>query len=233
MKRVDPHKLLTQICYRPEIDGLRALAVLPVVLFHAFPEYVPGGFIGVDVFFVISGFLISGIIFHEQSIEAFSLRRFYERRVRRIFPALLLVLATTAIAGWWIFLHVRFCQPGQTTHRKRAIRSEYLFLVSVGIFQPRTERSIAASMVARRRGTILYRLANCPHRPSKPIEVGTRRDHIDSSRVFHPQHRACGKSRSRFLFASHACVGAHVLSLEVTPDTFFLFFKKLKNNYEI
>lgn len=73
--------------YRPEIDGLRALAVLPVVIFHASPNLLPGGFIGVDIFFVISGFLITRIIANEIETGQFSLLRFYERRVRRILPA--------------------------------------------------------------------------------------------------------------------------------------------------
>src|SRR5258708_32260423 len=84
--------------YRPDIDGLRAVAVLAVIAFHGFPEYVTGGFVGVDVFFVISGFLISGIIFDETRTGLFSLPRFYARRVRRIFPALLLVLVVSIFA---------------------------------------------------------------------------------------------------------------------------------------
>ena len=78
--------------YRPDIDGLRAIAVLLVVCFHAFPEAIPGGFIGVDIFFVISGFLITGIIARELDQQRFSLATFYVRRVRRIFPALIFVL---------------------------------------------------------------------------------------------------------------------------------------------
>lgn len=86
--------------YRPDIDGLRAFAVLIVVAFHAYPDIVKGGFIGVDVFFVISGYLISTIIFQNLKKETFSFKEFYARRVRRILPALLIVLAATAIAGW-------------------------------------------------------------------------------------------------------------------------------------
>ena len=85
--------------YRPDIDGLRAVSVLAVVAFHAFPSLVPGGFVGVDVFFVISGFLISGIIFDELRRDEFTLQKFYARRVRRIFPALIVVLAASAFAG--------------------------------------------------------------------------------------------------------------------------------------
>src|SRR5262249_43842904 len=77
--------------YRPDIDGLRAVSILLVVLYHAQPELVPGGFIGVDVFFVISGFLITRIIMTEIKAGNFSPTRFYARRVRRIFPALITV----------------------------------------------------------------------------------------------------------------------------------------------
>jgi peptidoglycan/LPS O-acetylase OafA/YrhL len=79
--------------YRPEIDGLRALAVLPVILFHAGFELFSGGFVGVDVFFVISGYLITSIIVSEITEEKFSILNFYERRARRILPALFFVMA--------------------------------------------------------------------------------------------------------------------------------------------
>ena len=85
--------------YRRDVDGIRALAVLAVVAFHFFPEYLPGGFVGVDVFFVISGFLISRIIWSELERGTFSVRRFYSRRIRRIFPALACVLASSWVIG--------------------------------------------------------------------------------------------------------------------------------------
>jgi peptidoglycan/LPS O-acetylase OafA/YrhL len=85
--------------YRPDIDGLRAVAVLSVVLFHAYPDAIPGGFIGVDIFFVISGYLISTIIFNNLNHNRFSIVDFYKRRVRRIFPALSLVLLATLGLG--------------------------------------------------------------------------------------------------------------------------------------
>jgi hypothetical protein len=85
--------------YRPDIDGIRALAVLSVFIFHLHPGLLPGGFLGVDIFFVISGYLIPGIIVHENSLRTFSFTCFYARRIRRIFPALfavLLILGTIA-----------------------------------------------------------------------------------------------------------------------------------------
>ncbi|KAF0701243.1 Aste57867_8237 [Aphanomyces stellatus] len=87
------------ISYRPDIDGLRALAVVPVVLFHAYPMALPGGFIGVDIFFVISGYLISSILFKEHARGTFTYADFYSRRIRRIFPALILMLVFTLTLG--------------------------------------------------------------------------------------------------------------------------------------
>lgn len=99
--------------YRPDIDGIRAIAILCVVAFHAFPGYLPGGFVGVDVFFVISGFLISGIIFEGLRKGEFSFSRFYSHRVRRIFPALIVVLVCTFAAGWFLLLPDEFKQLGK------------------------------------------------------------------------------------------------------------------------
>ncbi|MGA1804336.1 acyltransferase family protein [Rhizobium sp. HT1-10] len=88
--------------YRPEVDGLRTVAVLLVVFFHAFPSMLPGGFIGVDIFFVISGFLITGILRRELGSGSFSIVRFYARRLRRIAPALLLVLTAVLLAASYL-----------------------------------------------------------------------------------------------------------------------------------
>src|SRR3954447_26812846 len=85
--------------YRPDIDGIRAMSILSVVGYHAYPDMVPGGFVGVDIFFVISGFLITRIIVHRLACDSFSVVRFYQRRVRRIFPALVIVLVATYAAG--------------------------------------------------------------------------------------------------------------------------------------
>jgi len=104
---------LLQPKYRPDIDGLRAIAILAVVIFHAFPNYLKGGFIGVDIFFVISGFLISTIIFDNLDKESFSFAEFYARRVRRIFPALILVLRACFIFGRFALLADEFNQLGK------------------------------------------------------------------------------------------------------------------------
>ncbi len=96
--------------YRPDIDGLRAIAVLSVVAFHAFPSLVSGGFIGVDVFFVISGYLISTIIFVNLDKGTFSFTDFYSRRIRRIFPSLLIVLIACFCFGWFTLFADEFKQ---------------------------------------------------------------------------------------------------------------------------
>ena len=87
--------------YRPDIDGLRALAILSVMLFHAFPSALRGGFVGVDIFFVISGFLISRIVFTGLANGNFRFVDFYVHRIRRIFPAMLIVLLTALVFGWY------------------------------------------------------------------------------------------------------------------------------------
>lgn len=99
--------------YRPDIDGLRAVAILPVVAYHAFPGRMPGGFIGVDVFFVISGFLISSIIFSKLDQDNFDLSEFYARRIRRIFPALIAVLSACLIYGFFSLLADEYRQLGK------------------------------------------------------------------------------------------------------------------------
>src|SRR3954451_15897369 len=98
--------------YRPDIDGLRAVAILSVVAYHAFPKLAGGGFIGVDIFFVISGFLISGIIFDGLARNTFTFRGFYARRIRRIFPALALVLLACWGLAWRTLFADQFAQLG-------------------------------------------------------------------------------------------------------------------------
>ncbi len=99
--------------YRPDIDGLRAVAVLAVVAFHAFPTRFAGGFIGVDIFFVISGFLISTIILRSTEGGTFRFSDFYARRVRRIFPALLLVLSSCYLSGWFLLFADEYRELGK------------------------------------------------------------------------------------------------------------------------
>jgi peptidoglycan/LPS O-acetylase OafA/YrhL len=126
---------LAHPAYRPDIDGLRAIAVLLVVIHHAFPQSLPGGFIGVDVFFVISGFLISTIIFQNLEQGSFSFLDFYKRRVKRIFPALCLVLAASFVCGWFLLLPADYKQLGKHMAAGAAFVSNFAFWNESGYFE--------------------------------------------------------------------------------------------------
>jgi peptidoglycan/LPS O-acetylase OafA/YrhL len=120
--------------YRPDVDGLRAIAVMLVLNFHAFPNALPGGFIGVDVFFVISGFLITGIITRELELGRFSVVEFYNRRIRRIFPALIVVLSVTLALGWFWMLPSAFAQLGSDSFASAAFLANIALLLRSGYF---------------------------------------------------------------------------------------------------
>jgi peptidoglycan/LPS O-acetylase OafA/YrhL len=120
--------------YRAYIDGLRAVAVLSVVGFHASPRQIHGGFVGVDIFFVISGFLISGIIYNALRKDQFSYLEFYIRRVRRIFPALLAVLCVCLIGGWFLLLPDEYRQLGRQVWAGAGFASNILFWTQAGYF---------------------------------------------------------------------------------------------------
>jgi peptidoglycan/LPS O-acetylase OafA/YrhL len=125
--------------YRAEVDGLRALAVLPVILFHAGVQAVPGGFLGVDVFFVISGYLISRIILDEMEAGRFSLLSFYERRARRILPALFVVMAFTFPFAWWLAPPDTFSSYLASLRATALFFSNIHFWQSLGYFNPTAE----------------------------------------------------------------------------------------------
>ena len=127
------------LAYRPDIDGLRAVAVGSVVAYHAAPAHVPGGFVGVDVFFVISGFLISSIILTEEDEGRFSLANFYARRIRRLFPALILVLAATAAAGWYYLLAHELEQLGKHIAAGAAYFVNFTLRAESGYFDTEAE----------------------------------------------------------------------------------------------
>lgn len=122
------------IPYRSDIDGLRALAVLLVVFYHAFPDALPSGFIGVDIFFVISGFLISNIIFSQLLNKNFSFVDFYSRRIRRIFPALILILVTCFAFGWFTLLADEYKQLGKHIAGGAGFISNFLLWRESGYF---------------------------------------------------------------------------------------------------
>jgi len=120
--------------YRPEIDGLRALAVLPVILFHAGFAGFSGGYVGVDVFFVISGYLITSILLKEMQDGNFSLIRFYERRARRILPALFFVMAVTMPFAWWWLIPRDLQDFGESLIAVATFSSNVLFWLESGYF---------------------------------------------------------------------------------------------------
>ncbi|MDB5775598.1 MAG: acyltransferase, partial [Herbaspirillum sp.] len=120
--------------YRADIDGLRALAILSVIGFHAFPEWFKGGFIGVDIFFVISGYLISSHIFNGLVQGSFSFIDFYGRRIRRIFPALILVLLACLIFGWFALLSSEYRQLGKHAAGGAGFVSNLIYWQESGYF---------------------------------------------------------------------------------------------------
>jgi peptidoglycan/LPS O-acetylase OafA/YrhL len=120
--------------HRPEIDGLRALAIAPVVLHHAAPDVLPGGFAGVDVFFVISGYLITAIILREMAEGRFTLLGFWERRARRIIPALAAMLAATTLAAWAILTPDDFAEYAKALLAASVFASNIRFAQGTGYF---------------------------------------------------------------------------------------------------
>lgn len=133
------HLHLAHPKYRPDIDGLRAIAILAVVAFHFFPGKMPGGFIGVDIFFVISGFLISTIIFSSLERDRFSLVEFYVRRTRRIFPALILVLISCLTFGWLLLLADEYKQLGKHTAAGAGFIQNFILWCESGYFDNSAE----------------------------------------------------------------------------------------------
>jgi peptidoglycan/LPS O-acetylase OafA/YrhL len=125
--------------YRPDIDGLRALAIVPVVAYHAFPNYAPGGFVGVDIFFVISGYLISLIIFRGLVAGDFSFAGFYAHRIKRIFPALILVAGTCYAAGWFALLPEEFRQLGNHIAAGMGFVQNFVLWKEAGYFDVASE----------------------------------------------------------------------------------------------
>jgi peptidoglycan/LPS O-acetylase OafA/YrhL len=120
--------------YRADIDGLRAIAVLSVLGFHAFPTVFPSGFIGVDIFFVISGFLISSIILKGLIEGSFSFPDFYSRRIKRIFPALLLVLSFSFVIAWFVLLPNELKELGKHIAAGAGFGSNFVLLSESGYF---------------------------------------------------------------------------------------------------
>ena len=120
--------------YRKDIDGLRAVAVLPVLIFHAKLGFFHGGFLGVDVFFVISGFLITSILVEEISQKTFSFANFYERRVRRLLPALIFMTAATSVLAYQLMITVDLKGYGNSLVAMSLFSSNIFFWLDSGYF---------------------------------------------------------------------------------------------------
>lgn len=124
--------------YRAYIDGLRALAVLPVLFFHAELGF-SGGYVGVDIFFVISGYLITALILKDLNSGKFSILDFWERRIRRILPALAVVVISCLVAGWFLYLPLDFKELGQSVIAQAALVSNIYFWRQSGYFEQAVE----------------------------------------------------------------------------------------------
>ena len=176
--------------YRSDIDGLRAVAILPVVAYHAGLAFVPGGFVGVDVFFVISGYLICRLINDEIKDGSFTVAAFYKRRVMRLFPALFaMLLATSALA--YFYLAADRAEGILRQHdRRRDLRLEHIFCIDDGLLRRAGGNQAAvAHLVALGRGAVLHRLSavhagllpvlpqapECPDRDRRAAVVRRRR----------------------------------------------------------
>lgn len=125
--------------YRPEIDGLRAFAVLSVLIYHLNPGWLPGGYLGVDVFFVISGFLITSIIVKDCAAGEFNFKQFYLRRARRILPALLTVMALTGAAAYFVLFPDEMRAAAKACQKALLCWSNYHFAKEGGYFDPSAE----------------------------------------------------------------------------------------------
>ncbi|MEZ5878522.1 MAG: acyltransferase [Tepidamorphaceae bacterium] len=148
--------------YRAEIDGLRALAVVPVILFHAGFELFSGEFVGVDVFFVISGYLITTIIIEDIENKKFSITNFYERRVRRILPALFFIIFVSIPFAWMWMLPSQMREFSQSLIAVSFFVSNILFWSKSGYFDAAIEeKTFDTHLEFSCRRAILYFISYC------------------------------------------------------------------------
>jgi peptidoglycan/LPS O-acetylase OafA/YrhL len=133
--------VIEKLRYRPEIDGLRAIAVLAVVLFHS-DLGAPGGFVGVDVFFVISGFLITSLILRDLEAGTFTLANFWERRARRILPAAVVMVLAVLTAGWFLLLPSDYAKLGQSAVWQAIFGANIYFWRTINYFGGPAEEQV-------------------------------------------------------------------------------------------
>ncbi len=130
---------MNNIKYRPDVDGLRAVAVLLVILFHMNAEWVPGGFIGVDIFFVISGFIITSAIYPQMSANEFSFNLFYVKRIKRILPLFYLVVCTSLLFAYWMYTPNDFSSFADSWRYASSFIANIYFEKHSGYFAPTSE----------------------------------------------------------------------------------------------
>ena len=161
--------------YRPDLDGLRAVAILPVLFFHADISWFPGGFVGVDVFFVLSGYFMARVIMADLDQDDFSFGRFYLRRIRRILPALFSMILATSVVAWFLFMPKEFEYFAESVRSAALFTSNLLFESESGYFDIAAEFQTAAAYLVTVAGrAILHRLSRgaraCPQIRQKTFD---------------------------------------------------------------
>lgn len=166
--------------YRPDIDTLRAAAVLSVIVFHIEKNWLPGGFLGVDIFFVISGFLMTMILHREMSGGGrFSLKAFYIRRIKRILPAFFAVLAATLTGGFFLFTKDDFFLLWKSALTALGFASNLYFARGKDYFDPAQEEKPLLHIFFVGRRTILLCLSDIaaacrPQKPARTVRLPRR-----------------------------------------------------------
>ena len=135
---MESHAPGSRFAYRPEIDGLRAIAVLSVILYHA-GGLIPGGYVGVDVFFVISGYLIASIAIRERGLGSFRLLAFWERRLRRLFPAWFAMIVVTTVVALALLIPDHLEDFGESLLSQPIFTANFHFWERSGYFEPESE----------------------------------------------------------------------------------------------
>ena len=206
--------------YRADIDGLRGIAVLLVFAYHLGTARCRGGFVGVDVFFVISGYLIGSIILSEIANSKFSLASFYERRVRRIFPALFVVLCASCWFAYRYLASRGIRKLRQILARRHSLRIQHLLSSPVRIFRwPRRDEAPSPHLVPRRRRAILYfPSALSPRHPSLFAAHKTLAGLVSSECLFRRQLIGVFHNREAAFYLAHTRAWELLLGTLIAMD---------------
>ncbi len=203
---------MAETAYRSDIDGLRAVAVSAVIAYHLSADALPGGYLGVDIFFVLSGFLITTIIWNELEADRFSIRKFYERRVRRIMPALIAMLIPTCLLAVVVLLPADLIGFARSLLATIVFCAQRLLLARHELLRQGGGREAAAApLVARRRRAILSAVpAAVAHHRRHVAEAGIRFGWCADARLAGREHCAeqVRRGQHRVLSAAAARMGA-------------------------